>query len=867
MNRQLWVPSCVRSLVVLALAGLALTACGGGGTNGGGGGSDPLEFAALPSFHTMGSTSTAQTFNTVTPTPQSLVGPTDFSAAPAGDANYIELLFSTEVSEASIMNGGIVVKGSDNLERSFFLDKAGAIDPANAFSGDAAPARLRLYFEDPMNPGTPVALAVGGYNLRLSHLLLKSAAGKPFCPAEQSGICMLQSDAVFYFTIGGMNTPGGNQPLGMGPTATLPLPTIMQLDDEIRIFFNRDVDFQSFVGFNTATGLVNVTSQDPFCSVPFPMGQAQAMGANFDVTFTIPAPAVLPPNYGFIAYMPNPFQDASEIRIRFIDITLAVPLDDPMAQFNNLPTTQNYAIPSAIWANALLPAGSPLSPPVDMSPMQNGPLELPPKLPLPGSNSNGNTAVTLSLYDSASALATDSSAVIAANADGVAGITDRARIPLGAPLTVTYTLANGPALRNNPEPPDLHIVGNGHVLDGVSTAANAMNAMPGSTIVGTLFGIADPLDDITVVAEVTDVQFGAFINPINRLTNPPRRLNNASIIAQGIDPGVPFPPGTTAENSVMPPPLPSQPLGARMYVVDGVAEEIKVFNSNTFQSLGTITGVASPRGLSQGGGFMYVSNFGQDTITQFGILPGTPLFHQISNVTSVGAGPTVVTVQPNLEDVGCINSLDNSFSMVDIPTFRERAQFPVGLGASELAISTRWTGQGTTFAFMAYIPNTFSNTVTIFESDSPLLQVPNGFEGKVLEEKTGYLGPLKGQWTRTLGAFNGIGAQGMYVPNSLGNSVTYMGMTFFNLGPAPGFVGPPPSRIFNNIAEYTGTGLNGGPTDCAADATELIIAGGVTSLIVPFPGSGQIASFDATTSILLGTVTVPGNEIFTAADQ
>ncbi len=874
MNRQ-GKRLAMRLLLLLTVA-TGLVACGGG-TSGGGGGSrasNLLELSAQPAFGSISVGGGVGSPESLSLTPATLSSPfvpaSDFSPASGSAGNFFAIQFSEEVSLASVMNGGITVKGSDNQIRPFFVDAVGAIAAENAFVGDAAPAMLRIYFEDPNTPGVPAPLAPDGYVLRLSRQLLRSAQGRSYCSAEDGAICMNQSDTVFPFTVGGQNTPiaGNDASLGFGPTPALPLPSILQVDDEIRVFFDSAIDFQSVVGFNPATGLNNVTSQDPYCSIPFPMAAGTIMGSNLQVTYTPPAPTVLPPNYGYIIYMPNPFTDPTEIRVRFVDSTLAVGLDDPTGMFSALPTFQNYAIPSVIWKNAQGElANTPYTPPTDISTAQNGLLELPPKLPLPGTTAAGVATINLRFYSGGNPNAVDSSSVIAANADGVRGLTDRARRSMAGDLVINRTLAAGSAIANNPEVPDLNIVANGAKLDGFSTAGNTVNAVPGGIVSGNLYPLANPIDDPEALLDVSDVLFGAFINLANNANNPPRRLNNASAIAQGIDPGTPFPPGGTPENSFAPPPLPSQPLGSRMYVVDSVNSEVRVFNSNTFQPLGIVPGVASPKGLGGLGGVMYVSNFSQDTVQRFGLIAGTPQFHTVFGTTSVGAGPTAVAVQGNGEDILVINSLASTMSIIDLPTFAERVQLPLGQGPTEITVSNRWTGTGTTFAYQAYVTNTLSNTVSIYESDSPLPTVPNGPQGKIIEEKTGFAGPLYGTWTNTLGAFQGVGAQGMYVANSQGNSITYLGMTQFNLGPNPGFPGPPSARVFNTVLEYVGNGLIGGPTDVAIDSTSFTLANTITALVATYPGSGRVASFGAANGVLVGSAAVPGNRIFTFTDQ
>ncbi len=130
------------------------------------------------------------------------------------------------------------------------------------------------------------------------------------------------------------------------------------------------------------------------------------------------------------------------------------------------------------------------------------------------------------------------------------------------------------------------------------------------------------------------------------------------------------------------------------------------------------------------------------------------------------------------------------------------------------------------------------------------------------------MGPTHGTWSFTMGPVMGTGAQGILVPNSAGNSVSYLGLTFLNLGPAPGFIGPPPSRVFNVVAEYPGGSLaGGGPTDCAINPTSLIHANVSDSAIAIYPGAGQVVVYGFATSILLGTLQLPGNQIFNSNDR
>ena len=262
---------------------------------------------------------------------------------------------------------------------------------------------------------------------------------------------------------------------------------------------------------------------------------------------------------------------------------------------------------------------------------------------MPGSGlTSANLAVCV--LSSSSTLANDTSNT----GDGVFGATDRSRNALVSDFVVTFTFQQGPQIANNPSPPDLSIVTGGARMAGISSGVITVNSTPAATLAGNLTALAPAVEDPSVLGTIGDVDFGNFLNPANGLANPPRRNNNAGVIAAGGDPAIPFPPGAAPENGLAGgAPLP--PLGARLYVVDSTAGELKVFDSTTFLPLGRIPGIPSPGGIGidPGNTTMYVSNFDSNTLQRIGIVPASSsTFHQVTATVAVGPNPTAVTVQP-----------------------------------------------------------------------------------------------------------------------------------------------------------------------------------------------------------------------------
>ncbi|MCA9323209.1 MAG: hypothetical protein KDB53_20905, partial [Planctomycetes bacterium] len=640
--------------------------------------------------------------------------PNQFANAGANEVHFLEFQFNGNVDATTVLTGtfsgqdGIEVRDQMGALVPIFLDSTGALAASNQFpSAGVAPSLLRIYFQAAGQPaGTPRALPNdSSFVINVFASRLRSETGGSLCLLTGANGCTNPVEVTYGFGTGTDSTP-----LAQAANPTVPLlNATIPIDQEIRLFFNDNVDFRSIVGVNPNTGNVNVTQRDPYISVPFPVNNvmmgATSLGENLQVTYTPPAMVGIGPQYGFVLYQPDPFHNPTEVRIRFVDLTIVSGTDA-------LPATQNYGLDNLVWTAAGL------TPPTNN---QGNLLSLPAKLPLPGSTASGTASLAITLFGMGNGLALDTSVT----GDAVLGVTDRSRMPMMNDFVVNYTLQIGPMLANHPSPPDLHIVMNGNILDGISTAAIAGGGAAGP-LQGTMFPIASPLQDQNTLGVIRDVAFGAFLNPANSLQNPPRRNNNAGAIFQGIDPGVPFPPGGTPENGLTGMP-PAPPLGTRLYVTDDTGQ-LKTFDSTTFLPLGVVVGVPSAWGLGISPTDLFVSNFDQATIMKIGFIPAVVgTFHQIIDTIAVGNNPYEVSVNPDNEDVLVVNQGDSTFSVVEINGGFEQDNFSVGPGAEHLSVSGRMLGnpQNVTLAYQAFVTNTLGDSISIYESDSVNIMVQN----------------------------------------------------------------------------------------------------------------------------------------------
>jgi DNA-binding beta-propeller fold protein YncE len=938
---------------LVALGVMALPGCGGGG--GGGGGGNLPDFLALGTTIFYGTTQAGVT--NLTPF-QSLpaqgvpVPPGGAQNVPAivipggvaGRQDFIQLSFNTLIDATTIQSNppsgadGIVLlrvqevpAGSGNVVSTavpFLLDSGGLVDPSNAFpSPGVAPTTLRLYADGDGSLVTPESFINGNYTLVITQSL-RAFGGGPFCTVGGGANCVNTYLPAIPFAVGNdtlpfrLATTTPSTPLQNDPSA--------QLNSEVVLNFNKAVNFVQLVG-----GPNNVTTRDPFISrprslarvadcnpcnnpVPPPIAVYQNIG-NLYVSYLPPGnPAaggaleVLPGTLGYIVYMPDPFLNPTQVRIRFCDISTLQPVDNPGA-FN--PVYQNYASnPSKL----PIPSSNPA--------LGGALLQLPAAVPVPGSLPGYNPA----LYTADIQSAIFDVVVMSGNFNPAAfpfpqvppncqtamgpfpaapcymsfngGATDRSGNALVSDFALRFVFAPGQPLARNPQPPDAVFVGRqGGAQRGVAcinTATTTVSAIPGGNfqlppwaggqIQGVISMRPNPLANPSILGAPKDLEVGHFIRS---LTVPGQGTNVVSVIGRGTVAvaGVPdaqnggFP--TSVGNLVCPmQPVPVQPLGNFLYVVDSEANAVKVFNGYNFQLITTLVGIPSPEGLgiSPDLTFLYVSNFNQGTIQQIFANPGVPQFHTIARTITVGAGPSAISVCPNNEDVFVCNFAGNSFSIVDTATFLTRITLndAAALGPSDCFITNRMLGMGLTNAYTAFIPNRFSNNVTIYESDSPAVP-ENSLQGVVKGNQAGFAGPRRGTWNWQT-YIGGTTEPGAFIANTTSNRVDELTMQNFTLSPPPNFPGPPGTRTYRILKSLNATGLgavgNASPSDATIDNFSGIYnfcafgnnnnkaladpaqGGGIPSVVlVSYPAAGLVVTFTyGSGGIVLSSASVPG---------
>ncbi len=163
-----------------------------------------------------------------------------------------------------------------------------------------------------------------------------------------------------------------------------------------------------------------------------------------------------------------------------------------------------------------------------------------------------------------------------------------------------------------------------------------------------------------------------------------------------------------------------QQIGNFLYVTDRDQGLVQCLNSNTFSLVASIQ-TPDPEGLGLAPDLrtIYVSNFGDDSVSIVGTDPLSPTFHKEINRVKVGAGPRDVAVQPDGEDVLICNYLGNSVSILEpkSQTIRNtltnsiKRPWEVVLTARHTA-QTGW-GAGVYFGFIA---NQQGGDLVIYES-------------------------------------------------------------------------------------------------------------------------------------------------------
>ena len=168
-----------------------------------------------------------------------------------------------------------------------------------------------------------------------------------------------------------------------------------------------------------------------------------------------------------------------------------------------------------------------------------------------------------------------------------------------------------------------------------------------------------------------------------------------------------------------------QQIGNFMYVVDRVASQIVVLNSNRFTVLDRIA-VPDPTSLAMSPNldFLAVTNEGADQVSFISTDPNSSRFHTVTETVNVGAGPTGVAWDPANEDVLVCNTREGTMSIISASDFRVRRVVRNQLTSPfDVVITPRQVAFGfQREVYFAYILNT-DGRVAIFESG------PSGLNG------------------------------------------------------------------------------------------------------------------------------------------
>ncbi len=188
-----------------------------------------------------------------------------------------------------------------------------------------------------------------------------------------------------------------------------------------------------------------------------------------------------------------------------------------------------------------------------------------------------------------------------------------------------------------------------------------------------------------------------------------------------------------------------QQVGHFLYVVDRVAGEIVVFNSNRFTVLDRIR-LLDPTSLAMSPNldFLAVTNEGADQVSFIDIDPASATFHQVVKTTTVGTGPTGIAWEPGNEDIFVCNQGEGTVSVIsgftlDVrKTLRNQISRPI-----DVALTPRQQQIGfLRNVYFGYILNQNGN-VAFFESG------PDGVNGIGFDDVIGSL-PFRFDRPKTL---------------------------------------------------------------------------------------------------------------------
>jgi len=133
----------------------------------------------------------------------------------------------------------------------------------------------------------------------------------------------------------------------------------------------------------------------------------------------------------------------------------------------------------------------------------------------------------------------------------------------------------------------------------------------------------------------------------------------------------PMPPQATAQSCVVY--VSRQQIGHFLYVIDRVASEIVVFNSNRFTVIDRIrTPDPTSMAMSPNMDLLAVTNEGADQVSFIDTDPGSASFHTVVRTEPVGSGPTGIAWEGGNEDILVCNQGDGTVSILSAFTLRTR---------------------------------------------------------------------------------------------------------------------------------------------------------------------------------------------------
>jgi hypothetical protein len=307
-----------------------------------------------------------------------------------------------------------------------------------------------------------------------------------------------------------------------------------------------------------------------------------------------------------------------------------------------------------------------------------------------------------------------------------------------------------------------------------------------------------------------------------------------------------------------------QQIGHFLYVVDRVAAEIVVLNSNRFTVVDRIrTPDPTSLAMSPNMDLLAVTNEGADQVSFIDTDPSSSTFHEVVRTVPTGSGPTGIAWEPDNEDIFVCNQTDGSvtvlsaFSLRGRKTIRNQITRPI-----DVALTPRQLGYGfLRGVYFGYILNQ-DGSIAVFESG------PDGINGWGFDDTIGTLPfrffqpkAIQPDMQRLNSAVwvaheNPLDANGV-ATGATGGALTNVGIssgtrgiiTFIN-GPIvnPGFrdLG---FGVFTSVGEGS-TGLSGAPVDMAFDNMVNLTA--LTNQNTQF-SAGQPLSINGKASVRLNT--------------